>query len=749
MSRQVTLKRLFTLVLAAVLAAGTGWRGARAASSSTMMTGGAIEGHVVDALNGEPLGWVDVVVEELKIAAQTGPDGEFYLLHIPPGIWSLRSIRVGYRDALRRITISESDTLHLDIHMTHSVVELEEVEVHAKRDSTGFVHDPVNEVSGRELERQLGLTVAESVNEEPGIAQRSMGPAPSRPVLRGLSGDRLMILEDGQQTGDLSSTSSDHAVAIDPMTVDKIEILRGPETFLYGSGALGGVINVDRKIIPKSRPNRFGGTLTMTGETVNEARGAGLTLDAPVGPFSLRLDGSLRRSLDVSTPEGIMRNTGTYTGNGVVGLGWNAGEFCAGAAAEQYSSDYGIPGGFVGAHPNGVDIKMHRRHTSFRTAWTPGYNGLTRLELEGNLNQYSHAEYESSGALGMGFDVSTVNMDLRALLGNHWIFTRGAAGVSLVNRDYKTSGLTFTPASFEQSAAIFLFEERNVAPWSLQGSVRADVRHVRPDQERTSLVIGSIHNRDFQGVSGAVKVERVVRPGWSASFTATRFWRAPMVEELFSEGPHLAAYSYEIGNPDLGAESGTGLELGVKLRRSRFEGRAAVFLNQFDKYIFPSNTGQFSPRRADLYEYRFEGVPVVMQGAEGNLRVQLSEHWDVNLTGSYVKGERKRNGVPLPMIPPLSGSLGFDHHLGNWTLTFDLHGAAAQERVDEFEQPTSAWLRVDTGVQTQQVFWGLLHTFSLEMVNVGNTSYRQHLSRIKVILPEPGRNVKLVYRIHF
>jgi len=220
--------------------------------------------------------------------------------------------------------------------------------------------------------------------------------------------------------------------------VDKIEVLRGPETFLYGSGALGGVINVDRKIIPANRPDHIGGTATLTGESVNLARGAGVTLDAPVGPLALRLDGSLRRSLDVNTPDGVMRNTGTYTGNGVIGIGWNIKDITAGVAAEKYSSDYGIPGGFVGAHPNGVDISMRRRHTAFRTAWTPGFSALSRVDLEGDLNEYSHAEYESSGELGMGFDVTTADLDVRTLFGNHGVFTRGAAGVSLENREYKT-----------------------------------------------------------------------------------------------------------------------------------------------------------------------------------------------------------------------------------------------------------------------------------------------------------------------
>ncbi len=742
-------KQISHFALTVLIIAGTGWGNASASSSATSMVSSTIVGRVEDAASGQPLGWVDMVVEELKTAVQTGPEGTFALTHVPPGTWSLRSIRVGYRDALRRITLVDGDTLRLVVRMTHSVVELEDVEVRAKRDSSGFVHDPVTEVSGRELERQLGLTVAESVDEEPGIAQRSMGPAPARPVLRGLSGDRLMILEDGQQTGDLSSTSSDHAVAIDPMTVDKIEVLRGPETFLYGSGALGGVINVDRKIIPANRPDHIGGTATLTGESVNLARGAGVTLDAPVGPLALRLDGSLRRSLDVNTPDGVMRNTGTYTGNGVIGIGWNIKDITAGVAAEKYSSDYGIPGGFVGAHPNGVDISMRRRHTAFRTAWTPGFSALSRVDLEGDLNEYSHAEYESSGELGMGFDVTTADLDVRTLFGNHGVFTRGAAGVSLENREYKTSGLTFTPASRERSAAIYLFEERNIAPWRIQVSIRADRREVRPDQERTSLIIGDISNRDFQGLSGAVSVQRVVHPGWSVNLSAIRFWRAPMVEELFSEGPHLAAYSYEIGNSRLDPERGIGVELGVKLRRARVEGRAAVYLNQFDHYIFPSNTGRFSARRADLYEYQYEGVPVQMHGAEGNLRVELSEHWDLNMTGSYVWGERRTNGVPLPMIPPLSGTLGFDHHLSNWTLNFDFHGAAAQHRVDEFERPTSAWLRVDLGVQAQQVILGALHTVSLELRNAGNASYRQHLSRIKVILPEPGRNVRFVYRVHF
>lgn len=709
-----------------------------------------LSGVVHDAVTSRPIGWADVLVEELNQAVVTDPDGTFHFWKLPSGSWTLRVMRVGYRDALRRITIAEGDTLRLNIGLSHAVVELEEVEFKAKRDDGSFVHDPAITMEGQEFERELGLTVAESVDEEPGIAQRSMGPAPARPVLRGLGGDRLLMLEDGQQTGDLSGTSSDHAVAIEPMTARRIEVIRGPETLLYSSGALGGVVNVERGMVQSIRPSRTSGAVTVSGETVSDAAALGGNLVSPLGEeWALRLDGSGRTAGDMNTPEGRLKNTSVKTWNGSAGLSWLPAWGFAGVAGSHYSSDYGIPGGFVGAHPNGVNIEMERQHIEGKAGVALGLGLLQRLELNADYSRYYHAEYGWGNVLGMEFGVTTTSMETRLLFGGDDVLRRGAVGVTVQSRDYKTGGLSFTPNSLERSGGAFLFEEYHLDGWTLRGALRGDFRLVRPYEERTSVVIGQISDRDFYGVSGAAGAKRLLRPGLTAGVNFLGSWRAPTLEELYSEGPHLAAYSYEIGNPKLDAERGIGTEIFMKFRATKVEANLATYLNQFDGYIFPLNTGQFAARRADLYEYRFTGVPARFYGVEGSMRIELSRHWDLNLSGSHVVTEQTDTHQPLPMIPPTTGHAGFDHHLGNWTLTFDAIGAARQDRTGEFEAPTSAWLRFDFGVQSQFVYAGMLHSLSLVLVNATDTDYRQHLSRIKVIMPEPGRNLKLVLRTHF
>jgi len=711
--------------------------------------GCGVAGFVLDGESGEPLGWVDVLIEETRYAEASHSDGSFHLSRLSPGTWTIRAMRIGYRDVLRKVTVVEGDTVGLMIHMTRANLALQEVEFRVKKAEGSFLHDPVQEFNARELERELGLTVAESVDEEPGIAQRSMGPAPARPVLRGLGGDRLLILEDGGKSGDLSASSSDHAVAVDPMTAKRIQVIRGPEAFIYGPGVLGGVINVERGSIPQNLPEKFTGAATLGGETVNSARGVGGNVEFPLGPLGFRVDGSLRQSSDVGTPEGSLDNTSTETVNGSGGLSWVSGYGSLGFSASTFDSEYGIPGGFVGAHPNGVDISMQRQGYKSKSRLFINSKSVRFLELDASWLRYHHAEYESSGSLGMEFGVVTKELDARFHLGNQGPFSRGVLGVWFENRNYKTGGLTFTPNSVEQSLALYLFEERVLGRWKVQGSIRGDAKTVRPDEERTSIVVGEIRNREFSGFSGSFMIERQMNPGWSVGSVLIRSWRAPMLEELYSEGPHLAAYSYEVGNPTLVPEYGTGLELYTRFRKTRAETRISLFTNLFDTYIFPQNTGEYSARRADLYLYEYRGEAVKMGGAELYLWLKLSPHWDVNLSSSYVMGILADGGENLPMIPPLFGSLGFDHTLGNWTLTVDFAGAASQKNVGEFESPTSAWLRVDLGVQFQFVIWGFLHTGAATVENVGDVSYRKHLSRVKDILPEPGRNLRILYRIHF
>ena len=735
-------------IRAGLLLAGSLW--ATAALSATALSRAAVMGWVEDADSREQLGWVNVALSEAERGLATDERGYFFFGNVPAGTYTLRATRIGYRETVRSVTVRADDTLRVTIRLGSLPLQLSEVVTMAEADRYGSIsHDPVVELCGGRLQRQLGTTIAETVKEEPGISQRSMGPAPARPVLRGLGGNRLAMLEDGLPTGDLSASSADHAVAIEPMTADRIEIFRGPKTLLYGPAVLGGVIDVRREVIARTRPRRATGALTLQGESVNDGGSGGISGTLPMRSFVVRASGSLRLTGDLATPDGRLENTSLRTGTGALGFSFIRPWGFVGTGASSYDSEYGIPGGFVGAHPHGVSIEMNRRRWDAAMEWQPPGALVRRIEADYSFARYYHAEYESNGDLGMEFGVLGDHASAHVHFGPHVLFDEGAAGISGERRNYATGGLTFTPATVEWSGAAFLYEKKRIGAALIQGAVRYDRRDILPEQERHSYYIGLIREREFDGVSGSLSGEIPVSNAGVAGATITRSWRAPTIEELFSEGPHLAAYSYELGNPLLRAERGWGTELSFRRSSGRVQGRAAVFRNAFDGFIFPRNTGRFSPRRADLYEYQYTGLDAVMHGGEISASLEATCCLVIRGSLSYVQGELSREDAPLPMIPPLRGLLGAEIFDSPWTWVIEAHGAAAQTEVDEFEEPTAQWLRLDAAVQWQKSSSGLLHSVVLNCENATNTEYRNHLSRVKSILPEPGINLKLLYRVFF
>ena len=713
---------------------------------------GSLAGHVIDAESGQPVGWTTVVIEGLERARMSDAEGYFIFANVPPGAYVLQSLHVGYHEARFEVEVVAGDSTHVDLVIGHGALHVEEILVEGERTSpVSPLQTPEVVFGGSKLQQNLSRTIAETIDYEPGIAQRSMGPAPARPVLRGLGGDRLLVVEDGERTGDLSGSSSDHAVAIEPMTTKRIEVVRGPRTLLYGSNALAGVVNVVRGYVPSERPDGLGGSVTYQGESVNRGLSGGLTLEQGLGPLALRFDSSLRNADDIATPHGVLANTDIRTGNASVGLSLVRPWGHVGASGSLYNSDYGIPPDPEGGHPDGVSIDLQRQHLEGRGEVVTGPDWLQRLELHHSFSRYQHGEFEASGDLGMEFGVLTHNSGALAHLDRMGPFANGAIGLWYEYRNYAAAGLNFTPPAEEYAGALFTYQEWEHGPWAVNAALRVDARRIEPHEERDSRRVGRIQTRDFAGMSAGLS--NYYRPSSTLTLGTTlmRTFRAPGIEELFSEGPHLAAYSYEVGNGALGSERGLGLELFADYHLEEGHLHLAVFRNEINGYIFPKNSGERSLRRADLFLYRTVGERVLMHGAEANFDWHLAEPWKVAGTLSYVRGRLiDLNDEPLSRLPPLQGHLGLTcEPTEALSATVYLRLAAEQNQIGEFEKPTEGYAVLDFSSQYYAEWGGRLHTFSLTLENVTGAVYRNHLNRVKEILPEPGRNLRLLHKIFF
>ena len=713
---------------------------------------GALAGHVVDAESGEAVGWTTVVVEGLERARISDAEGYFFFANLPSGTHLLQTLHVGYHEARFEVEVVAGDTNHVDLAIGHHHLELQSVLIEARSGRPlSPLETPAVVFSGSTLRQNLSRTIAETIDFEPGIAQRSMGPAPARPVLRGLGGDRLLVLEDGERTGDLSASSSDHAVAIEPLTTERIEVVRGPRTLLYGSNALAGVVNVVRGYVPSAHPEGLGGSFTWQGESVNGALGAGLSLEHPLGPLSLRADGSWRNASDIATPRGVLPNTDIRTGNASVGISLVRPWGHAGVSGSVYDSDYGIPPDPLGGHPHGVSIELERQHLEGRGELLGGPDWLQRLELTHAFSRYQHGEFEVNHVLGLEFGVLSHHSSALAHLEPLGPFRNGVAGLWYEYRNYAAAGLDFTPPAEEYAGALFTYQEIERGSWSANAALRADARRVEPREERDSRTVGRIRTRDFAGLSAGLSGLYRSGRGLTLGATLMRTFRAPGIEELFSEGPHLAAYSYEVGSGGLNTERGLGLELFADCHHERGHLHLALFRNVIDGYIFPKNSGQPSLRRADLYLYQMVGERVLMHGAEATADWRLGRHWKTVSSLSYVRGHlADRGGEPLPRLPPVQSRISLA-----WEPTEALSAggalrlAADQNRPGEFEEPTEGYAVLDLSGKYYVHWRGHLHTFALTLENATDAVYRNHLNRVKEILPEPGRNLRLLHKVFF
>ena len=508
-----------------------------------------------------------------------------------------------------------SSTSYIQIELKTVAYQLETIRVYdSKGDLSKFEKTTDLALEDAEFQRKLGMTLADTLSDESGISQRTMGRAAARPIIRGLGGDRLLILENGERTGDKSASSADHAVSIDPTTAEGVEITRGPGALIYGSSTLGGVINVKRNNIPQTLPIGTDMHLTFQGESVNSGWTATVGGLTSLGPFAHQIKLNRRLASDTQTPIGTLENTSLSNVNFSAGTSLIKDWGYIGISGGDYRSDYGIPGSPEG-HISGVNIALDRQRYEGEMEYHFNRPGLDKVKLQGTYTSYQHQELESNGALGVEFGVLTYNFSAMA-----HVLDNAIMGIWGEYRDHATGGFYWTPHTREFALAGFYLNERDFDRFTLQGAIRYDIRRAEPFKDDGTVIrAGTVHRRDFNGFSGAASGIYRWTDNLSTGTTLMKTFRAPGIEELFSDGPHLAAYSYEIGNAQLEAEHGYGTEVFGRYTMKRFSVNLAIFQNRIHGYLTPTNTGEKewgSGTAGWLWIYQYIGQDVVMNGAE-------------------------------------------------------------------------------------------------------------------------------------
>ena len=716
-------------------------------SSAQVEHEGEIEGVVRDVDSSQPLAGAVVSIDAAAGMAVSHGDGTFHVPVPGPRIYTVRVERLGYRTVSFEVDASSEEIVTVELEANPIPLPRVVVTGSLVARAANEVLRPTSVFAGEELQRRLTGTLAETLTSEPGLAVSTMGPASAHPVIRGLSGDRILMLEDGERVGDQFASGPDHATAIDPSAARRIEVIRGPGAILYGSNALGGIINVVRDDVPSSVPHHLTGAFTLQGQSVSNAAGGslhatyGLTDHIPV-----RLELARRTSSDLKTPVGVLHNTNSDILELSGGTSWVDDWGHVGTTFRYYGNDYGIPGGFVGGHEAGVRIEMERTATRLRSLIRP-QGVFETIEIDAGYTWYRHKEIEPPDILGTLFERQTVSGELLARHADWGPFSSGGVGTRASWEDFGFGGGLYTPNSTYTSFAAYALEEIDLDPIRLEAGLRYDWAHVRPDRENPSSDIGHIHARSFGAASGSLGALGRLTRNFTVGASVARAFRTPSVNELFSEGPHLAAYAFEVGNPSLETERGTGIDAFVRFTGDRLNAETTVFRNAISGYVFPLETGELS--RVRLPVFQFYGEDAVLAGFESALEWAVVGDLTVEAVASYVRGRIAATDEPLPLIPPLQGRFAIGYAPRDWFVEAETRVAARQDRTGPFESATDGYAVFDLSAGIRITVRGRLNVITVRGENLGNAVYRNHLSRVKEIMPEAGRSISVAYRVVF
>lgn len=712
-----------------------------------------IFGHVISSDDGEHIPFINLLIEGTRTGTITDASGHYMLTNIPPGQQTLVVKGMGYETVKVDFEVGEGQSLELNIEVNYLGVDLEEIVITSSPTARGFSYQPDNVYLGEQLQRRAEVSFGEMLDGEPGIAMRSMGPTPSRPVIRGLDGDRILILQNGERMGDISETSSGHAISMDPLSANRVEVVRGPASLLYGSSAIGGVINLITPDIPDKWDQGGTGVFSLQGASMNNM-GAGFGRYtygsgnwAATGRFGYRKAG------DVRSPEGIIPSTYMNNYDGSAGFGFKNDRMDGGFNVSLGKQNYGIPEE-LDSPDEKVEVRIEQQMMQGRMNF--GLNSFFdkgQLRLHASRFQQQEVEVESKeGALHEFLEIQFNNFNVSSTLTLQHkpagIFDRGAVGLNLYGRQLDVTGENaFTPNEERVNMGLFTFQEIPVSPrFRFQFGGRLDFLRAQSvsnhfsefEQVRDAFVYSGSAGFNFR------PLEYLEIGGQFA-----RSHRYPMLEELFAHGPHLCAGVYEIGNVELGDEIGYGSDLFARWKNGALEAEVAGFYNYFSNYIVLQPTGELH-NESGLMVMEYQGDQARLFGGEASIHYDLSGNLKTGLGVDYVNGQRMSESREyLPFIPPLrfSGTMEYDYGKG-WT-GLRVRAVGAQNNVAPEEEPTGGYTLLGFNAGYRMNGSGQ-HVIILRVDNVLDTRYRDHLSRVEERnFPMPGRNLSLSYRWFF
>lgn len=605
---------------------------------------------------------------------------------------------------------------------------------------------------GEELEWIRAQTIGETLAFDPGITQSYYGPGASRPIIRGQDGSRVRVLQNGLDAFDVSASSVDHAVAVDPMLIERVEVLRGSSALLYGTNAIGGIVNtIDRTIPTATLGKSVYGQARTNYTAVNDGWGSGGVVFAEAGSFVFQGNGTFRETEDYDAPDfrpseddervDSVANSNSETWTAGIGGSYIFDNGYLGAAYSYFDTIYGVP------NEEAPTIDLERHRLELRGAFAPqSLDWLENIEFQLAYGDYIHDEIESTGPIAVTFEreglegrTALVHSfgDLKGVFGFQGNFDELTisgeenffAGESGVNPEIATED--------SQRLALFIMEEYALSQkWSLNGGVRL---------ESFSRQLKGAENRDDFTTSASGGIAFKPSENWSLALNLNYTEREPETAELFSDGPHLATGAFEIGDPSLDKEVAYGAEAVLRRTKGPFTSSFSAFYTHFDDFIFLADTGTALFEGETLVRRNYEAVSAEFYGLEAEVEwsVYKTDDWTVDLIGfsDVIWAKNLSDNTDLPRTPPWRVGTGVNLGYQNFSLFIDASHTGEQRKTAIGEDSTGSFtllnVRAAYTLETEHAATELF----VRVNNLTNDLARVHTSFLRDTAPLPGRAV--------
>ncbi len=720
---------------------------------------GTIKGKVFDLADNEPLIGVNVLIKELKTGTVTDKEGFFEFKNIADGKYSLQFSYVAHKTDIKLITVPSIESQNIIINLEEAAINLNEVIVTGNPflSSSKDLSQTVISIDKLDLIIKSGRTIADALDFQPGVAMRTNGIAVKRPVIRGFGNNKVLILEDGLRMGDLSNASADHGISDDGSEPERIEVIEGPSSLLYGNNAIGGVVNIITDAIPSSVQNGINGEIQLGGEHVNNEYSGNAHINYGIGIFSLHGKLFKRKGEDYKISGGGKTfNSDLETIGSQVGFSLLPEWGMAGLSFTDFNSKYGLPS------PPGtgevVYIDMHKRQYKLTGGVNKINSFITSVDLKAGYLDYAHQEISKiTGEVGTDFGLKTKSADLSFL---HQPLFRNSSGVigfyGLIQNYSITGEEALTPNADYYNYAAYFLEKINFENLSISFGLRYELNSVKfPVSVLTDSLFDEGKN-DFNSLSASAGFVYNLTGNTSIFTNFANAFRAPTIEELSSFGVHEALASFDIGNRDLKKENSIGIDAGLRSQSDNYYLEITGYYSKvFDLIyrkpldLFYSEDLGFNAKDDGFQVHQYDKADAIVYGFESKLNYEVIKGFSATLISDFVRGKNQTANENLPQIPPFRFSVEARYTSHNYWYGAVWKLASEQNKVAVNEELTPGYGLIDIYCGLKLYTDRFAHIFSLKVENLLDQPYKDHLSAIKDFTFMPGRNISFRYKFVF